>query len=84
MTREELLLILPSATAQAEVFLAPLNAAMAEFDIDSPARQAAFLAQVGHESRQFASLEESLNYRPQALLEADQVAVRARAVQGRV
>lgn len=70
MTREELLRILPSAAAQADVFLAPLNAAMAEFDIDSPARQAAFLAQVGHESRQLASLEESLNYRPQALLDA--------------
>ncbi len=69
MTREDLLRILPTAASRAEVFLAPLNAAMDEFDIDTPARQAAFLAQIGHESRQLAALEESFNYRPQALLD---------------
>lgn len=69
MTLEDLLRILPSATAKADAFLAPLNAAMAEFDIDTPARQAAFIAQVGHESRQLSALEENLNYRPQALLD---------------
>jgi len=42
---------------------------MAEFSIDTPSRQAAFLAQIGHESRQLAALEENLNYRPQALLD---------------
>jgi putative chitinase len=31
-------------------FAEPITAAMAEFDINTPARQAAFLAQVGHES----------------------------------
>jgi len=69
MTREDLLRIMPSATARADAFLAPLNAAMAEFAIDTPSRQAAFLAQIGHESRQLAAVEESLNYRPQALLD---------------
>lgn len=35
---------------RAEAFLPHLVAAMAEFDINTDARQAAFLAQVGHES----------------------------------
>lgn len=35
---------------RAQRFAVPLSAAMAEFVIDTPARQAAFLANVGHES----------------------------------
>lgn len=35
---------------RAERFTEPLVGAMAEFDINTPARQAAFLAQIGHES----------------------------------
>lgn len=35
---------------RARVWLAPLSAAMAEFAITTPARAAAFLAQIGHES----------------------------------
>ena len=35
---------------RAQRFTEPLVAAMAEFDINTPARQAAFLAQIGHES----------------------------------
>lgn len=35
---------------RAQRFLDPLTAAMAEFGIDTPARKAAFLANVGHES----------------------------------
>ncbi|NHZ41815.1 MULTISPECIES: glycoside hydrolase family 19 protein [Massilia] len=50
MTLEELRSIMPFARAKAGMFLPGLNAAMAEFDIDTPVRQAAFLAQVGHES----------------------------------
>ena len=46
----QLLAILPSARSRAGAFLAPLNAAMAEFGITTPARQASFLSQVGHES----------------------------------
>jgi len=36
--------------ALAASWLAPIEAAMAAYSIDTPARQAAFLAQIGHES----------------------------------
>ena len=43
--------IMPNASAvHAEQFIEPLNAAMHEFEIDTPTRQAAFLAQIAHES----------------------------------
>lgn len=35
---------------RASLYLPSLTAAMAEYEIDSPKRQAAFLAQIGHES----------------------------------
>lgn len=40
------------------MFLAPLNAAMEEFLINTPIRQAAWLSQVGHESGQLRYTEE--------------------------
>lgn len=40
-------------TAVIEKYVEPLNAAMDEWEIDSPQRQAAFLAQVAHESGGF-------------------------------
>jgi putative chitinase len=69
MTRTELLQIMPRASAHVDSFVLPLSAAMAEFGIDTPPRQAAFLAQVAHESDQLSALEESMNYRPQAILD---------------
>jgi putative chitinase len=39
-----------ASIARAVLWLAPIADAMKEFGIDTPARQAAFLAQVGHES----------------------------------
>ena len=50
ITLDQLKMIMPYARNRAEVFLDPLNRAMAEFEIDTPMRQAAFLAQVAHES----------------------------------
>ena len=44
-------------------WLSPLNAAMSEFSIDTPLRQAGFIAQIGHESQRFSSISENLNYR---------------------
>lgn len=58
MTGAQLMQIMPLAGRRATLFLAPLNAAMAEFSIDTPLRQASFLAQVGHESGQLRYVRE--------------------------
>lgn len=47
---DQLKKIIPYAGPRAGVFLVPLNESMIEFGIDTPARQAAFLAQIAHES----------------------------------
>lgn len=52
----------------AERWYPHLLGAMARFHIDTPARQADFLAQIGHESGGFSVISESLNYSPQGLL----------------
>jgi putative chitinase len=51
VTKKQLLAIMPYASAiRVEEFVEPLNAGMCEFGIDTPKRQAAFLAQLAHES----------------------------------
>lgn len=58
LTKQQLVAIMPFARNRADLFLPFLNAAMAEFDIDTPKRVAAFLSQVGHESGQLRYLKE--------------------------
>jgi putative chitinase len=43
-------------------WVAPLNDAMARFEINDARRAAAFLAQIAHESNELRSLTENLNY----------------------
>lgn len=50
LTRDQLQQIMPYARTRSDIFLAPLNSAMDEFEINTPARQQAFLAQLAHES----------------------------------
>jgi len=50
ITLEHLKKIIPYAGSRAGFFLGPLNDAMTEFGINTPVRQAAFLAQLAHES----------------------------------
>lgn len=50
ITLDQLKRIIPYAGPRAGVFLGPLNDAMDQFGIDTPVRQAAFLAQIAHES----------------------------------
>ncbi|TKI08647.1 glycoside hydrolase family 19 protein [Martelella alba] len=46
----------------AQKWFTPITAAMAEFGIDTPRRQAAFIAQTAHESQGYSVLAESLYY----------------------
>ena len=50
ITLMQLQKIMPYAGKRAAKFLDPLNLTMFEFGIDTPMRQAAFLAQIAHES----------------------------------
>ena len=49
-------------------WLEPLNAAMQRFNINTPKRMAAFIGQCAHESSNFATLTENLNYRMESLV----------------
>ena len=50
--------IMPYSVKRVGSFIAPLNAAMQEFHINSPTRQAAFLAQIAHESGELRFVKE--------------------------
>lgn len=58
LTLQQLITIMPNARSKAGIFLPALNAAMAEFGINTPARQASFLAQLAHESGQLVYVRE--------------------------
>jgi putative chitinase len=67
MTHAQLVAFLPSLHTP-DVWLAALNDAFARYEVNTPTRQAAFLAQTAHESAEFAVLVENLNYSAPALL----------------
>ncbi|RMR28922.1 Glycoside hydrolase protein [Pseudomonas syringae pv. coriandricola] len=52
ITTQQLLLILPNAGQKAGVFAPVLNTAMSKYQIVTPLRIAAFIAQVGHQTHQ--------------------------------
>jgi putative chitinase len=58
VTPETLASCLSIPVAHAQVWADPLSAAMALYAIDSPARQAAYIAQVGHESGRLVYVRE--------------------------
>lgn len=78
LTDEHLHAIMPGLpTAKRNTFLPFLQEALVEFSIDTPARQAAFLAQLAHESGQLRFMEElwgptaaQARYEPQTKLAA--------------
>jgi putative chitinase len=51
-----------------EKWLKPLENTFAKYDINTSKRQAAFIGQCAHESGNFKTLEENLNYKPEALM----------------
>ncbi len=58
ITLAQLVAIMPKAKNRAPRFLGYINETFHEFDIDTVARQASFLAQVAHESGQLVYLQE--------------------------
>ena len=59
LTVQQLRAIVPNLpVAKAQEYLPHLNAALAEFNINTPARQAAFVAQLAHESVGLTAFEE--------------------------
>lgn len=69
MTPQTLLQIMPKAAAKAALFCPLLVGAMREFDINTPDRQAMFLAQLAHESGELMRTEECLRYSPARIME---------------
>lgn len=69
MTEQQLcaILVAPDAAARAARWIAALNDCMRACAIDTPERQAAFLAQILVESAELRQIEESLDYSPQRL-----------------
>jgi putative chitinase len=49
-------------------WLAPLEATFAKYDISTPKRQASFIGQCAHESGNFKTLQENLNYSAEGLM----------------
>lgn len=58
ITVHHLRLIMPLIGARADVFVDPLNRSMEEWEINNPLREAAFLAQLAHESGEFRYMRE--------------------------
>jgi putative chitinase len=69
LMRDDLVAVMPRAASAADRLTPALDAAMARYEIDTPTRMAAFLAQLAHESGQLQRWSENLGYRWQRLRE---------------
>lgn len=68
MTLQELVKSTNISEDLAAVWISPLQQAFLQYGIDTPRRQAHFIAQISHESNGFKSLRENLNYSVDGLL----------------
>lgn len=67
ITTAQISAIMPNAGERAAAWVGAINDTMARFAIDTPARQAMFLAQLAHESGELRHVVENLNYSAAAL-----------------
>lgn len=67
ITRDQLGQIIPG-NKHLDNWLECLNTILPEYEIDSPERVAAFLAQCAHESGGFTAIKENLNYKADSLM----------------
>ena len=68
ITLQHIIQATPAAKLRAAQFVQPLNNAMQKYGITTPLNQAAFLANVFHETGDLSSMEEGLNYRAERLM----------------
>jgi putative chitinase len=68
LSRAQLVQIMPECNHIIDRYVDPLNEAFERFEINTPLRQAAFVAQCGHESTRFTRVEENLNYSANGLM----------------
>jgi putative chitinase len=66
---DQLIAVGPVQPSIAARFIGPLQVAMARFKINTPEREALFIAQVLHESLNLTRMVENLNYRPDVLVD---------------
>lgn len=67
MTIREILTAIVKDKQVTETWIGPITAACQKFEINTPKRVAAFIAQMAHESNGFKSMSENLNYSAEAL-----------------
>jgi len=67
-TRVQMVDIIPESEYVIDQYLSHLNEAFERFEVNTPLRQAAFIAQIGHESIRMTQIEENLNYSANGLL----------------
>lgn len=68
VTKEMLIRAMPESRDIAGEFVEPLNEIFGTFEINTPLREAAFLAHAGHESVRFTTMAQNLNYSVKGLL----------------
>jgi putative chitinase len=68
LTADQIIAAIGCKIDNAHKWVDPLNATMDRYQINTPARMAAFIAQVGYESALLSAISENLNYSASALL----------------
>jgi len=68
ISSEQMVAIMPECAHVVDKYVGPLNEGYERFEVNTPLLQAAFIAQIGHESSRLTRVEENLNYSANGLL----------------